>query len=240
MSVFAIGDLHLSFDHRVDKPMDIYGGQWINHAQRVKDNWEELVGPEDTVIIPGDNSWGLRLSEAMEDLMWISRLPGQKVLLKGNHDLWWNSISKLSKIQESLHFVQNQCYEGSNFIVCGSRGWTCPGESDFTAKDKKIYERELGRLRLSMEAGKKARERAKAEGRQLTLIGALHFPPTNEKLDFSGFTEIFEEYGAGKVIYGHLHGIDAFKNGLQGVKRNIEYILTSCDKLSCRPLKLID
>lgn len=240
MSVFAIGDLHLSFGEVVEKPMDIYGGQWINHTKKVKENWEQLVKETDTVIIPGDISWGLRLSEAMADLMWIDQLPGQKVLLKGNHDLWWNSISKLSKLAESLHFVQNQCYAGSDFVVCGSRGWICPGESGFSAQDRKIYERELGRLKLSLDAGKRVRDKAAEEGQELTLIGALHFPPTNEKLESSGFTELFEEYGATKVIFGHLHGVEAFKNGLQGYKGNVEYLLTSCDKLACTPLKLLD
>ncbi|WP_130863891.1 metallophosphoesterase [Bacilliculturomica massiliensis] len=240
MSVYAIGDLHLSFGELVEKPMDIYGGQWIGHAERVKENWEQLVKEEDTVIIPGDISWGLRFEEALPDLRWISALPGKKVLLKGNHDLWWSSISKLSKLDEKLYFVQNNCYADDSVVVCGSRGWICPGNSDFTQRDRKLYDRELLRLRLSLEDGKKLRRRAAEEGRELPLIGALHFPPTNEKFESSGFTELFEEYGASKVIYGHLHGTDAFKNGLQGRKGNIEYLLTSCDKLACRPVLLLD
>lgn len=240
MSVFAIGDLHLSFGELVEKPMEIFGGQWANHAERVKENWETLVSEEDTVIIPGDISWGLRLSEAVPDLEWIAALPGRKVLLKGNHDLWWSSISKLSNLAESLSFVQNQCYEGESFIICGSRGWTCPGDTGFSAKDRKIYERELLRLKLSLDAGKMARERAAAEGRELLLIGALHFPPTNEKMENSGFTELFSEYGATKVVYGHLHGTEAYKNGFQGTRNGVEYCLTSCDKLACRPLRILE
>lgn len=240
MSVFAIGDLHLSFGEAVKKPMDIFGGQWVNHPQRIKESWEELVTEADTVIIPGDISWGLKLEEAVPDLSWIAGLPGQKVLLKGNHDLWWSSLTKLSRLETSLHFVQNQCYEGDGFIVCGSRGWICPGATGFTAQDRKIYERELGRLKLSLEAGRKAMEQAEQEGRKPVLIGALHYPPTNETMDSSGFMDLFEEYGAKKVIYGHLHGAEAFRNGLQGVKGSIEYILTSCDKLGCRPLKILD
>ena len=240
MSLYAIGDLHLSFGESVEKPMDIYGGLWVDHARRVRESWTELVGEEDTVIVPGDISWGLKLSEAAADLEWISRLPGRKVLIKGNHDLWWSSLTKLSGLFPSLHFLQNQCLDGGDFIICGSRGWTCPGESDFTAQDKKIYERELGRLRLSLEAGRKALLRADEEGRRPKLVGALHYPPTNEKMLGSGFTDLFEEYGACKVVYGHLHGSDAFRNGLQGTLRGVEYILASCDKLRCVPVKLMD
>lgn len=240
MSVFAIGDLHLSFGETVEKPMDIYGGLWADHAQRVKENWEAAVKDTDTVIIPGDISWGLRLAEALPDLEWISRLPGQKVLFKGNHDLWWSSVSKLSRLHGSLHFIQNQCYDGGSFVVCGSRGWLCPGESGFSAQDRKIYDRELLRLRLSLEAGKKVRQQAEAEGRETALIGVLHFPPANEASGTSGFMELFEEYQASRVVYGHLHGQDAFGSGPQGLCGTVEYHLTSCDKLSCRPLKIFD
>ena len=234
MSLFAIGDLHLSFDETVEKPMDIYGGQWIDHTTKVKENWEKVVSEKDTIIVAGDISWGLKLSEAMADLHWIDALPGQKVFVKGNHDLWWSSLSKLSKISERMHFIQNQCYEGEDFIICGSRGWVCPGESGFSGQDRKIYDRELGRLKLSLEAGKKAKERAIEEGRNPKLIGVLHFPPTNERMESSGFTDLFEAYDVKKVVYGHLHGREAFKNGLQGERKGIEYRLVSCDKLSCQ------
>ncbi len=230
MSIFVIADLHLSLS--VDKPMDIYGGQWINHVERVRDNWLKFIKEEDTVIIPGDISWGLRLSEAMEDLKWIAELPGEKVLFKGNHDLWWNSIGKLNKLFSNLTFIQNTFFETKSYKICGSRGWTCPGESGFTPQDQKIYQRELGRLRLSLESAAKSGESNKE------IIGVLHFPPTNEKLESSGFTALFEEFGVKKVVYGHLHGKDAYKNGLQGIRKGIEYRLTSCDKLKCLPFEL--
>lgn len=232
MSIFVISDLHLSLS--VDKPMDIYGGQWMNHVERIKKNWITLVREEDQVIIPGDISWGLRLEEAMEDLNWIDELPGKKILFKGNHDLWWNSIGKLNKLFESLTFVQNNYYETQTHRVCGSRGWACPGEVGFTSQDEKIYLRELGRLRLSLDAAMKHGDNEKE------MIGVLHFPPTNEKMEPSGFIKLFEEYGIKKVVYGHLHGKEAYKNGLQGIRNGIEYSLTSCDKLECTPLKLIE
>ena len=145
MSVFVISDLHLALN--VEKPMDIFGGAWTNHAERVKARWMDRVKPEDHVILPGDMSWGLKLEEAMDDLNWIESLPGTKYMVKGNHDLWWASLSKLSKLFETIHFVQNVSYEAEDFMVAGTRGWVCPGSDGFGQDDKKIYERELGRLK---------------------------------------------------------------------------------------------
>jgi len=231
MSVFVISDLHLSLG--AEKPMDIFGGAWIGHTDKVRERWLDLIGPEDHVILPGDISWGLRLEEAMADLQWIEELPGMKYMVKGNHDLWWTSLAKLSRLFQTIHFIQNVSYETEEFIVGGSRGWICPGAEGFTQQDQKIYLRELGRLKLSLDdMERKDPERTK------TRIGVLHYPPTNERLMDSGFTELFEQYGVSRVVYGHLHGKDAYKNGFQGIKNNIEYILTSCDKLECTPLRL--
>lgn len=213
--------------------MDIYGGQWVNHVERIRKNWMELIKKEDTIIIPGDISWGLRLEEAMEDLKWIEKLPGKKILFKGNHDLWWNSVGKLNKLFDSIIFVQNTYYETESHRICGSRGWACPGEAGFNSQDEKIYQRELGRLQLSLEAAIKNGDSTKE------IIGVLHFPPTNEKMESSGFTDLFEKFGVKKVVYGHLHGREAYKNGVQGIKNGVEYILVSCDKLECVPFKLI-
>ena len=107
MSIFAIGDLHLSFDERISKPMDIFGSIWENHAERLKQNWEENIGKDDTVLVCGDISWGLRLEEAMADFKWIESLPGHKIITKGNHDLWWGSIKRLNDISEKIRFLQN-------------------------------------------------------------------------------------------------------------------------------------
>lgn len=237
MSIFAISDLHLSLSG--EKPMDIYGGEWINHTEKLKKNWLECIGPEDTVILAGDSSWALRLPDAMEDLMWISRLPGKKVFVKGNHDLWWSSINKLNKLDEHMFFLQNNFFEVEGYAICGSRGWVCPGDNDFTAQDEKIYKRELGRLKLSLEAAAHAGYGVKDAYGRSNIIGALHFPPTNDTLQGSGFTELFEEYGVRKVVYGHLHGRDAYGNGLQGIKNFVEYKLTSIDYLKCIPYQII-
>lgn len=248
MSIYAIADLHLSFS--VEKPMDVYGGEWINHTEKVKENWEGMISESDTVIIPGDSSWALRFEDALTDLTWISGLPGKKVFIKGNHDLWWNSVSKLNAQFENMYFLQNTFYEAEGYAICGSRGWICPGDEEFTAQDEKIYLREMGRLRLSLEAAAKAGFGKKAaivgntantggsEGRG-KILGAIHFPPSGDILRGSGFTELFEEYGAEKVVYGHLHGKDAYGSGLKGIRNNIEYILTSTDYLKCMPYKLL-
>lgn len=237
MSIYAIADLHLSFS--AEKPMDIYGGPWINHTEKIKHSWEERIGEDDTVIIPGDISWALRYEDALIDLKWISALPGKKVFIKGNHDLWWNSVNKLNALFENMFFLQNSYYEAEGYAICGSRGWICPGDEDFTAHDEKIYKRELGRLRMSLEAAAKAGYGKKYNGNQGGILGAIHFPPASDSLKHSGFTEIFEEYGVEKVVYGHLHGQDAYGNGVKGMRNNIEYILTSTDYLNCIPQRIL-
>lgn len=226
MRIYAIGDLHLSSDGA--KPMDIYGGQWIRHAERLKEKWERLVEDGDIVIIPGDISWALKRQDAKQDLDWISELPGEKVLVKGNHDLWWSSVTKLNQMYDNMFFLQNNCYAFNDTAICGSRGWVCPDDVDFTAQDEKIYKREIGRLRLSLES---ARE-AKVE----QIIGAMHFPPATDITEGSGFTKLFEEYEVKLVVYGHLHGPDASIRGIHGSYNGVEYRLVSCDHLKCCPL----
>lgn len=229
MSLFSIADLHLSISK--EKPMDIFGGWWINHTETLKKNWISSISEADSVIIPGDISWALKFEEAKQDLDWLAALPGKKILVKGNHDLWWTSIHKLINLYESIEFIQNSSAVYEDYALCGTRGWLCPGESGFDAHDDKIYRRELGRLRFSLES-------AKNRGLK-KVIGILHFPPTNEKLESSGFTELFETYKVEKVVYGHLHGEEAYKYGLQGDCNGVDYRLTACDFLACKPLQLL-
>ena len=229
MKILAIGDLHLSFGQGVEKPMDIFGELWQGHAQRLKEQWLASVKPEDVVIICGDLSWGLKLAEAEADFEWLRALPGRKAVFKGNHDLWWQSAGKLNRLygDENLVFVQNTaflaCMGEKKIAICGTRGWLCPGEDMFSEADRKIYERELGRLRLSLAEGK-------AAGAD-EIIGVLHFPPTNDKLERSGFTQLMSEYGVRTCVYGHLHGEEAFKKGLRGIYDNVRYELVSLDYL---------
>lgn len=233
MSVYAIADLHLGFDQRVNKPMDIYGPQWENHTEKLKTEWEKTIGADDTMLIPGDISWALKLDEAIADLDWIHRLPGKKVLIRGNHELWWKSVSKLNRMYDNMYFLQNTFYPCEGTAICGSRGWLCPNEGgEFSASDEKIYKRELIRMELSLSAAKKAGYR--------DIIAMLHYPPTNDNRDPSGFTELFESYQVKTVIYGHLHRQEIFGKGLQGVRNGVEYHLVSFDYLEGKPKLIIE
>ena len=232
MSIYAIGDLHLSFDERVDKPMDVFGELWLNHHQRLKENWEKTVTDNDTVIIAGDISWALVKEEAYADFAWIHQLPGKKVIIKGNHDLWWTGITKLNKLYDDITFLQNDYYVADGYAICGSRGWICPGNDDFSSQDEKIYKRELLRVEASLKM-------AKAAGYE-KIIGVLHYPPTNEKFQMSGFTELFSRNGAEQVVYGHLHGKDVFKNGLSGNLNGVSYRLVSLDYVNAVPALIVE
>ncbi|MDR0570055.1 MAG: metallophosphoesterase [Clostridiales Family XIII bacterium] len=226
MSIFAIGDTHLSLSG--EKPMDVFGGEWENHAERLKKNWEESIGPDDVVIVAGDVSWALKQEEAIDDLMWLAALPGKKVLVKGNHDLWWASVSRLNALDPSLFFIQNNFYDAGGVAICGSRGWLCPGDSEFTEHDEKIYKRELLRLEASLGAAEKAGFKEK--------IVAMHYPPANDRKEVSGFCSLIRDYGAGTVVYGHLHGQESFRKGVQGDFYGARYALVSLDFLGCRPV----
>lgn len=229
MALYAISDLHLSFS--TDKPMSIFGDNWIGHENKIKKNWEEKVNESDTVLIGGDISWSMNADESREDLKWINALPGRKIIIKGNHDYWWSSITKLNLLYDGMNFIQNNYFNYNEWAICGTRGWMCPGSDKFAEKDKKIYDRELIRLRLSLEAAQK-------DGYE-KFICMIHYPPTNEKFNSSGFIEIFNEFKVEKVIYGHLHG-PALGKVIQGIYDGVEYIMTSCDFINFDPVKIMD
>ena len=229
MKIFAIGDLHLSMGEDIEKPMDIFVGECGGHAEKLYNNWTESVTDDDIVIVCGDISWGLRLDEAVADLEWIHNLPGRKVFFKGNHDLWWQSAGRLNKMYDdgTMNFMQCKAYIAGDVAICGSRGWICPGTDGFSEHDRKIYDREAARLRLSLEEGKKQGIKK--------IIGVLHYPPTNDKHQASDFTRLMEEYGVKTCVYGHLHGKDVFPNGLKGIYNGVEYRLVSLDYLQAKP-----
>lgn len=231
MALYTISDLHLGFN--VEKPMDIFGDRWKDHTDKIKKNWIEKINDDDTVLIAGDISWSLKSDDSKYDLDWIDELPGRKIISKGNHDYWWGSISKLNKLYENTKFLQNNFYEYNDFAICGTRGWICPGGDKFkyTEKDEKIYKREQIRLRLSLDAAKKA-------GYE-NIIVMIHYPPTNEKFEESDFIKIFKEYNVKKVIYGHLHGPVLMGNLLNGCVDGIEYILSSADYINFNPKKIL-
>ena len=199
MRVFAIADPHLSSAD--PKPMTIFGDGWAGHPERFFAGWRETVAEGDLVLVPGDVSWAMTLEGALPDLKDLAALPGQKVLLRGNHDYWWSSVSKLrAALPAGMFAVQNDALRFDSVVVAGTRGWVTPGSSDFSAEDEKIYGRELGRLNLSLAAAAKLRRPGDR------LIVMLHYPPTNAKLEPSGFTERLAGAGADAVVFGHLHG----------------------------------
>lgn len=224
MKVFAISDPHLSFT--ADKPMSIFGAVWENHWDAIERDWTEKVGEEDVVLISGDVSWGMTLPEAVEDLNKIGALPGKKIYIRGNHDYWWSSISKIrAALPENSFCIQNDALKIGGFVFAGSRGWGVPEiGAAVSPEDEKILKREVIRMEMSL----KCAEKIRTDGDM--LIAMIHFPPFDSRFSASVFTELFNRYSVDKVVYGHLHGSKA--RTLNYLKRGgTEYYLTSCDKL---------
>jgi uncharacterized protein len=228
VALYAISDLHLDFIG--DKPMDIFGEKWSGHSIKIKENWDKKIRENDTVLIAGDISWSMKMEDGIKDLEWIHNLAGRKIFVKGNHDYWWGSISKLNQLFEGMDFIQNNFFAYEDYAICGTRGWTYPGGEAFTAKDEKIYERELLRLRLSIDSARKA-------GYSKFII-MLHYPPVGDQDGTTGFTEIIDEAGAEMVIYGHLHG-PSVMNAFEGYRNGVKYIFTSSDFINFNPVKIL-
>ena len=226
MQIYAIADLHLSLTS--EKPMDVFGEAWRGHAEKLERNWRERVQADDLVLIPGDISWAMQLSAALPDLSFIGDLPGKKILLKGNHDYWWSAIGRVrSNLPEGMRALQNDSIVEDGIGICGSRGWLCPGSSNFSQDDEKIYLRELDRLTLSLQSLPPVE----------TKTAMLHFPPFSDKDRASGFTERLEAAGVTIAVYGHLHG-EANRYAFEGEKNGVTYHCVAADKLDFMP-KLI-
>lgn len=230
MEVYAISDLHLSFG--VDKPMNIFGKVWQNYEEKIKKNWEETVNENDIVIIPGDISWGIDLKEALPDFKFIDNLPGRKIILRGNHDYYFSTKTKIEKFFKenninTISILHNNAIDIGKYILCGTRGW---GKTENNDKqlDKKIIEREKNRLELSLNAGKKLQE----SGINKDILVAMHFPPF-----ISNYQEILKKYDVKKCIYGHLHGYGHFMIK-EGIIDDIDYIMVSCDYTKFKLIKL--
>ena len=231
MSLYAIGDLHFSTVN--PKPMNIFGNNWDNHEQKIVENWKCVVNDDDTVLVLGDTSWAMNLQDAKADLDIVKSLPGKKIFIKGNHDYWWASLSKVNAMyqEDDMNFIQNGYFTYEDYAICGSRGWLCPNKIKFDENDLKIYKREGLRLEMSIQAAKKA-------GYD-NLIVITHYPPTNDELQESEFTKLYERYGVKKVLYGHLHGLVSFERGLKGVRNGIENTLASSDYLDFKLVKVL-
>lgn len=223
MALFAISDLHLSLG--CDKPMDIFGENWENYEQKLKEKWECIVKNEDTVIINGDNSWATYIQNATEDFAFINSLPGKKLLSKGNHDYWWTTMKKQVDFCrennfDTINFLHNNHYMYESVAICGTRGWIITTNDD---EDKKIYNRELERLELSIKSSISSNPKQ--------ILVALHYPPDAK------FKGILKKHMVSRCIYGHLHGY-AHKNVINNTIEGIKYDLVSCDFLNFNPLKI--
>jgi len=234
MNVYAISDLHLSAT--ADKPMEVFGGNWQGHFEKIKEDWLGKVKDEDVVLICGDISWAMKMPDALVDLRALAPLPGKKVFIRGNHDYWWNGITKLRAAapDESFFFLQTDCVQIGEYLFVGSRGWTCPGSPDFSEQDQKLYLREAERFRLAFSATEKYEQQQ--QGVALKKIALVHYPPFSLKNSDTLFTELFERNGVCKAVFGHIHGTAYFP--LKTEKNGIEYYLTSCDKTGFQLVKI--
>ncbi len=227
MRVFAIGDLHLSSK---GKSMDIFGPHWKDHQKRLFDKWQYTVRREDMVLIAGDLSWALKLEEAIVDLEGIGRLPGTKILIRGNHDYWWSSRKKVNSfLPDGMVAINANAWNGNGLSVVGTRGWNIPGASRFDENDQKIYLREINRLRIALN------QVPREENRK--TVAMLHYPPLTKTAPLSGFTELLESSGVPVCVYAHLHGEDQ-KIAFQGTRNGVAYVFVACDYLDFEPFEL--
>lgn len=226
MAIFAIGDLHLSLG--TDKPMDVFPG-WEGYLPKLERSWRALVAPEDTVVLAGDTSWAMNLPDTRADFSFLQGLPGQKWLLKGNHDYWWTTARKMQNfLQEngfdSLHILHNNACVVQETALCGTRGWPF---DDAAAQGEKLMAREAGRLRTSLQAGRAAEQR----------IAFLHYPPVYPGASAQEIVDVLQECGVTECYYGHLHG-RSIRFAVQGEVEGIRYKLISADSLGFCPYKI--
>ena len=227
MALYTIADLHLPLG--VEKPMDIFGHSWAGYVDRLEYNWQRKIKPDDTVVLPGDFSWATYLEQSEKDFEFLNRLNGKKILLQGNHDYWWTTMNKLNSfIKEkgfnSIEFLQNNSFVYENIGICGTRGWIHPAWDSFNGEDRKIYDREILRLELSLKSVKDCKE----------IYVFTHYPPISVQRTENEFIRMMKQHGVTKCFYGHLHSA-SHKNAVNGIEDGIEYRLISGDYLQFDP-----
>ena len=211
--------------------MDIFGPHWLNHFDRIREDWLQKVGEEDIVLLPGDLTWAMHLEEALEDIARIGELPGKKLLLRGNHDYWWSSIGRVRRVlPEGCYALQNDSVLLDGVLFAGSRGWQIPGEPDGDSDDARIYRRERQRLEMSL-------NHARAKSQDAPLVAMMHYPPRSENSE--GFSDILKAYGVERVVYGHLHGA-GLAGAMRGEIEGIIYHQVSCDGLDFKLDRIMD
>lgn len=224
--VFAIGDLHLPLG--IDKPMDIFGSRWKNYVERLRENWQSTVGDNDTVVIPGDFSWATYIEQSERDFDFLESLNGTKIIIKGNHDYWWTTMSKMNEFKDSrgyssVKFLHNNSFEADGISICGTRGWLYPGFVGFVNEDERYYAREVMRLEASL-------KRAQTD----KIYVFTHYPPTSRAGEMNEFIEVMKKYNVKKCFYGHLHGA-SHGNIVPEIIDDIEFSLVSSDYLGFMP-----
>lgn len=223
MAIYAISDLHLSFGE--NKPMDVFGVNWENHTEKIKENWIKKVTDNDLVLLPGDFSWAMYLKDTYMDFEYLNSMPGKKILLKGNHDYWWTSLKKLREYLEendfkNIDFLYNNSYEFENKIIVGTRGW----QDANTSEDRRLIKREVIRLELSIKDG------IEKYGEDKEIIVCMHYPPFNnyEESELS-YIQTMKKYNVTTCIYGHLHGEKGHKEVKEGKIYGIDFKMVSSD-----------
>ena len=229
MALYTIGDLHLSLGS--DKPMDVFGGGWINYLDKIKAGFEQLK-PDDVCVLCGDISWGMSLQESLDDFLFIDRMPGKKIVLKGNHDYWWATVAKTKNFFEAnginnIEILNNNCFFYEGTAICGTRGWLSDDELSIE-QNVKIMARETMRLRASFHAAKDAAEK----------LCFFHYPPRFKNTACRDIISVMDEYGVKRCWYGHLHG-DGHRHAICGEVEGIEYNLVSADFLDFIPQRVI-
>ncbi len=223
MAIFALSDLHLPLG--IDKPMDVFGWRWDNYVEKIEYEWKKIVKDDDFVIINGDFSWATYLNEALADFKFIEGLPGRKLLSKGNHDYWWETLTKMNEFLaandiKSVTFLQNNAVLCGDVAVCGAKGWISRNDNSFKKDDEKIYRRELIRLEASIKEAQKLSD---------TIIAAIHFPPDEKQI------KLMRDYNVHTCVFGHLHG----KRAEDYVVSSEKCALVSADYLKFTPKRII-
>ena len=229
MALFVMGDLHLSLSS--DKSMDIFGG-WENYVERIKENWNREVSPEDTVVVPGDISWAMSLKEAVADFRYIHELPGRKIILKGNHDYWWTTAAKMNNFLaengfDSIFILHNNHYAYESYGICGTRGWI---NDDSEPADAKVLAREAQRLETSI---------ASAENAGLEPLVFLHYPPLYGNEYNHDILDVMYRHNIKRCWYGHIHGRKGHQNAVNGERDGIVFQLVSADYVQFCPVKIM-
>ena len=228
MALYAIGDLHLCLG--APKPMDVFGGAWVGYMDKLREGLS-VVTEEDTIVLCGDLSWALDLDEAREDFAFIDRIPGKKIILKGNHDYWWATAAKFRKFCDTngfsnMQLLNNNCYEYGDYAICGTRGWFFEEERS-GEHDEKVFKRELLRLEASL----------KAAGEKQKLV-FLHYPPRYKGYICQEILDLLEKYEVRRCFYGHLHG-PSHKLAMEGLWDNVDFKLVAADYIAFTPIKVI-